>query len=153
MTKLKWFVILVLALIFRIYAFRDDNIKLALLSELKQQYKTEKGQNFNRLDCSSFARQLYKKVGIDLPRDSRSQYMYTKHITSKDVEPGCLIFFKGSNKNDNRIGHVGVVSRMMSDTIFFIHMTQTRGLVEDHQYQKYYADRLVGYSDPFEEGN
>lgn len=58
------------------------------------------------IDCSAFARELYRKVMNQyLPRNSRQQFKYVKPINKDDLKTGDLVFFKIKTKN---ISHVGV---------------------------------------------
>ncbi len=64
-------------------------------------------------DCSSFIQYLYKRIGIDLPRDALSQARSGKrtNLKKENLQPGDLIFIKGSWGHYNPefpkgIGHV-----------------------------------------------
>lgn len=58
------------------------------------------------IDCSAFARELYRKVmNKYLPRNSRQQFRYVKHIGKDELQAGDLVFFKIKTKS---ISHVGV---------------------------------------------
>jgi len=66
-------------------------------------------------DCSSFIQYLYKRIGIDLPRDALDQAHLGKRINPKKgkLEPGDLIFIKGKWGHYNPefpqgIGHVAI---------------------------------------------
>ncbi len=56
-------------------------------------------------DCSGFAMFVYKKNGISIPREARSQYYSAKRVTIRGAKPGDLVFFKIYS---NRISHVGI---------------------------------------------
>ena len=65
----------------------------------------------NGADCSGFVQQIYKEYGINLPRTSQAQWSSgggTKVSNKKDLQPGDLVFFKGSNGSMSSPGHVAI---------------------------------------------
>lgn len=46
-------------------------------------------------DCSGFVRTIFGKFGIELPRDSRDQFKFGREVTSGNIRPADLLFFKG----------------------------------------------------------
>lgn len=63
-------------------------------------------------DCSGLTQYCYKKIGISIPRTSRSQYQSGAFIPADRtdlLEPGDLLFF-GTNKDPGRIHHVAIYS-------------------------------------------
>ncbi len=56
-------------------------------------------------DCSGFIQMLYRKMGIDLPRDARQQILNGTPISLAELELSDLIFW---GKNEGLIGHVGM---------------------------------------------
>ncbi|REE92921.1 copper amine oxidase-like protein [Paenibacillus taihuensis] len=63
-----------------------------------------------KFDCSSFVQHIFKHVGVDLPRSSRSQSTVGKYVTQKNFIPGDIVFFytPGRYKTNNIVGHVGL---------------------------------------------
>jgi len=66
-------------------------------------------------DCSSFTQYLYKRIGINLPRNALDQAHLGRRINpqKEDLEPGDLIFIKSSWGRYNPefpegIGHVAI---------------------------------------------
>ena len=66
-------------------------------------------------DCSSFTQYLYKRIGVNLPRNALAQAHLGKKLNPKKqkLEPGDLIFIKGSWGHYNPefpegIGHVAM---------------------------------------------
>lgn len=53
-------------------------------------------------DCSSFTQFVYKKYGINLPRNSREQSKVGKYVSKSNLKPGDLVFFYSP------IHHVGI---------------------------------------------
>ncbi|SEN14761.1 NlpC/P60 family protein [Paenibacillus sp. OV219] len=63
-----------------------------------------------KFDCSSFIQHIFKHVGVDLPRSSRSQSTVGKYVSRKNFIPGDIVFFytPGRYKTNNIVGHVGL---------------------------------------------
>lgn len=60
------------------------------------------------LDCSGLVEQTAFDVGImSCPRTSEEQWLWVERITVP--EPGCLVFFVGSDGEPGNPGHVGIV--------------------------------------------
>jgi len=53
-------------------------------------------------DCSSFTQYVFKKYGINLPRQSDDQAKVGKYVSKSDLKPGDLVFFYSP------IHHVGI---------------------------------------------
>lgn len=51
------------------------------------------GNTPSGFDCSGFTRYVYRQFGISLPRVSRDQYSFVKHITRAQAKPGDLVFY------------------------------------------------------------
>lgn len=62
------------------------------------------GTTKNGIDCSAFVQNVYKSVGIDLPRTSRQQYKFIANNRVNTKQTGDLVFFK-KGKN---ISHVAI---------------------------------------------
>ncbi|MBE0476711.1 MAG: C40 family peptidase [Coriobacteriia bacterium] len=63
-------------------------------------------------DCSGLVQYCYARIGIPLPRTSRSQYLAGSHIPSDRLDllrPGDLVFF-GRDGDPSRVHHVGIYS-------------------------------------------
>lgn len=61
--------------------------------------------DLNNFDCSSFVKELYKEIGINLPRVSRDQSKIGQKISLNNLEIGDLIFF---NTIGDYVSHVGI---------------------------------------------
>ncbi len=84
-----------------------SSVKQAAISYAKEQIGTpylfggkQPGRGF---DCSGLIQYAYQKVGIQIPRDTRSQYQFLPKTA--EPEPGDLVFFK---IRGNRISHAGI---------------------------------------------
>jgi cell wall-associated NlpC family hydrolase len=61
-------------------------------------------------DCSGLCQYVYGRIGIALPRTSRSQYQVGAHIPPDRLDllrPGDLVFF-GTDGDPSRVHHVGI---------------------------------------------
>lgn len=82
------------------------------------------------LDCSSFLQYIFKKNGIDIPRDTSGIFKAGKEVSLGDVQPGDIICSKGSGPSGK---HVQMVSRVDSENnqIYVIEAKGTKyGIVE-----------------------
>lgn len=57
-------------------------------------------------DCSSFTQYVYKQVGIQLPRSSKSQASSGRFVSKSNLQPGDLIF--SDTNRDGVINHVSI---------------------------------------------
>lgn len=84
-----------------------SSIKNAAISYAKEQvgtpYRFGGAQPGRGFDCSGLIQYAYQKVGIKIPRDTRSQYQFLPKTATP--EPGDLVFFKIKG---NRISHAGI---------------------------------------------
>ncbi|NLK44931.1 MAG: hypothetical protein GX300_11130 [Tissierellia bacterium] len=63
------------------------------------------GAGPNSYDCSGLVYYLYKNLGINLPRTSRTQASAGTYVSKKDLQYGDLVFFA---RNGKTINHVGI---------------------------------------------
>lgn len=70
-------------------------------------------------DCSGLTMVCYRLNGLDLPRNSRSQFQAGRWVAKHDLLPGDLVFF--ATRGGTRITHVG----MYIGNDAFIHAPQT----------------------------
>ncbi|MFY0675483.1 MAG: C40 family peptidase [Bacteroidia bacterium] len=92
-------------------------------------------------DCSGFVGFVFKKYGINLPRISTDQATVGKRVSLGKAKKGDLIFFKGSNKRDRKIGHVGIVVSNKGEPVRFVHASTSRGVVVSDLSTTYYKER------------
>lgn len=61
-------------------------------------------------DCSGFVQQVYRKLGMEIPRNTTGQYGDTNSISvsKADLQPGDLVFFQGSLGSPGNPRHVGI---------------------------------------------
>jgi cell wall-associated NlpC family hydrolase len=93
-------------------------------------------------DCSGFINYIFGNFGFSLVRTSYSLAELGETISIADIEPGDLMFFKGSNSNSSSIGHVAMVVEVLPDDVKFIHAANG-GVRIDNLKTKYYIQRYV----------
>lgn len=61
-------------------------------------------------DCSGFVQQVYRKLGMEIPRNTTGQYGDSNSISvsKADLQPGDLVFFQGSLGSPGNPRHVGI---------------------------------------------
>lgn len=98
----------------------------------------------NAFDCSGFTSYVFKNMGIELSRSSRSQYTQGEAVDKDELRTGDLVFFTGSN-TCGPIGHVGIVVDVdpISGSFNFIHAS-TKGVKVSNSKENYYSRRYVG---------
>lgn len=98
----------------------------------------------NAFDCSGFTSYVFRNMGIDLNRSSRSQYTQGEPVEKDEVRTGDLVFFTGSSTR-GPIGHVGIVVDVdkISGSFNFIHAS-TKGVKVSNSNERYYSRRYVG---------
>src|SRR5690606_3101206 len=63
------------------------------------------GTSERGIDCSAFAREVFRNaVGIELPRDTRSQVHDGTRVSKQDLVEGDMVCFK----MNRRLNHVGI---------------------------------------------
>ncbi len=112
------------------------NAKAYLGTRYKYGGTTHKG-----MDCSGLIYVAYQKEHITLPRVSRAMATKGKTISLAKAKKGDLVFFKTGRKN--RINHVGMVTAVKNNIVYFIHASSSRGVVISSLSEKYYKKRFV----------
>ncbi len=90
------------------------------------------------MDCSGLVYTAFQKENIVLPRVSRDMAKRGKPVKEKDIEKGDLLFFE-TNKNRKRINHVGLVTRIDGNDIYFIHATTSKGVLTSNLNESYWS--------------
>ena len=94
------------------------------------------------MDCSGLVYVAYGKEGINLPRVSRDMAKQGKPVSLKKVTEGDLVFFK-TGKSKNRINHVGIVTKVKNEEVFFIHASTTLGVINSSLNESYWKKTFV----------
>ena len=122
---------------------RDSVIQYAH-NYLKVPYRMG-GTSPKAFDCSGFTSYVYKNFGYNLYRTANDQIKNSEKIVEKtELKPGDLVFFKGRNAKQNRIGHVGIVVESDENGSFrFIHASCKYGVTVTDGDKDYYRTRFV----------
>lgn len=97
------------------------------------------GTTTKGFDCSGFTSYVFDKMGIDLPRRSVDQATVGSKVAKAELQPGDLVFFDTSGKNNNGISHVGIYVGDGS----FAHASTSKGVTIDQLDSSYYKNRFV----------
>ncbi|MDX2247068.1 MAG: C40 family peptidase [Bacteroidia bacterium] len=101
-------------------------------------------------DCSGFVGYVYNHIGLNLPRASGALAMFGRRIDRQDLKPGDLLYFTGTDPESGQIGHVAMLLEKKGKNLFIIHATN-RGVVIDNLLRmKYYRERYLTASRPYE---
>jgi len=90
------------------------------------------------MDCSGLVYTSFQKVNINLPRISFDMSKKGKSIKDREIRPGDLVFFKTTHKSKRPINHVGLVSRVHKGTVYFIHSSSSKGVIESSKANPYW---------------
>lgn len=96
-------------------------------------------------DCSGFVSYVLGNFGFSIIHSSYGMAEYGKTVRLSEVKPGDLMFFKGSNINSSKIGHVALVVEVSKEEgIKFIHASSSKGIaIDKFNGSKYYVPRYV----------
>ncbi len=96
------------------------------------------------IDCSAFVLQLYKTVGINLPRTAAEQANVGQKIERlEDLQPGDRLYFWSSKRG--KIGHTGIFLGYSKRGPLFIHSsTNNNGVAIDDLSKGSWLKTLVG---------
>lgn len=66
------------------------------------------GESPTGFDCSGLAQYVYAKAGVQIPRTTYDQFKGGLAVPKSQLQPGDLVFFKGSDSKNGLPGHVGI---------------------------------------------
>ncbi|MBJ8031757.1 C40 family peptidase [Bacillus cereus group sp. N21] len=92
-------------------------------------------------DCSGLMQWGYGTQGIKLPRTAQQQYDFTKRISRSALQPGDLVFFKGTNGSKKGITHVG----MYIGGNTFYNSSTSKGVSAAKLDNSYWKKHIAGY--------
>ena len=102
-------------------------------------YKTSTGAIF---DCSGFLSFIFDSMNYKIPRSSGAIFNFSKPIELKDVKKGDMLFFKGRNLENKRIGHVSLVIDVNERGPIMMHSSR-HGIVIEEYKKAYYKARFL----------
>lgn len=102
------------------------------------------GSTPSGFDCSGFISYIFGNFGLSLVHSSYAMAELGQTVRLSDIRPGDLMFFKGSDINSTRVGHVAMVVEVSPDAIKFIHSSTSRGVtIENFKTSKYFIPRFI----------
>lgn len=108
--------------------------------QLKTPYKWG-GNSPRGFDCSGFTCYCYSQLGVKIPRTAIEQSVVGRKIRAKKAKAGDLIFFKGSDKKQKKVAHVGIVVSGRKKNIKFIHAA-SKGVMMSQLSEEYFNKRF-----------
>lgn len=93
-------------------------------------------------DCSGFINYIFGNFGFSLVRTSYGLAELGETISLSNLQPGDLMFFKGSNARSSTVGHVAMVIEVLPGDVKFIHAANG-GVRIDNLKTKYYVQRYI----------
>lgn len=96
------------------------------------------GNDRSGIDCSGLVQQVYRSIGIEIPRTAGAQAEAATPVPPGDLDFGDLLFFDTSG--DGSISHVGIYI----GNGFFVHASSSRGVVRESLAHPYYSTRILG---------
>jgi cell wall-associated NlpC family hydrolase len=95
-------------------------------------------------DCSGFITYVFNHFNITVPRSSIGFTNAGKTISLKDARRGDLILFTGTDSTEKFVGHMGIITANINDSIKFIHSTSGKAYgVTITPLNDYYMGRFV----------
>lgn len=89
----------------------------------------------NTFDCSGFTQYVYAKSGYKLPRASYNQATVGAAVAFELLQPGDLVFFKNTWRNDGRVDHVAIYmgdGKIVHAITSGVQVSSLRGYWVDH---------------------
>lgn len=147
--NLLLFIVIMVFIIFRFSIQGNDkiaNTKINKLLEIANSYTGVSykagGTTKNGMDCSGLVNTSFKQVGIQLPRSSKAMSVKGKEIALIDVRVGDLLFFDIARLK-GEINHVGLITLIENDEIFFMHSTTSKGVITSSMKETYWENEFV----------
>ena len=100
------------------------------------------GTTSKGMDCSGLIYTSFKRENIPLPRVSREMAKKGVAVRERNIKKGDLLFFQTS-KTRRRINHVGLVTKVNGEEVFFIHATTSRGVLTSNLKERYWDRAFV----------
>jgi cell wall-associated NlpC family hydrolase len=95
-------------------------------------------------DCSGFISYIFGNFGLAMVHSSYGMAELGETVRLAEIRPGDLMFFKGSDMNSNRVGHVALVIEVAPNAIKFIHSSTSRGVsIDNFKTSRYFIARFI----------
>jgi cell wall-associated NlpC family hydrolase len=101
------------------------------------------GISHEGIDCSGLCMVVYESIGVTLPHKSTviSDIISPKIAPFTELVPGDIVCF-AQPVPEAKVNHVGLVSRVEGDKVYFIHASSSEGVQENELTQnQYWAPR------------
>ena len=89
-------------------------------------------------DCSSFTQAVFKKNGVNIGRDTTTQWTKGTQVAKENLKPGDLVFFQGTYREG--VSHVGIYVGNGQ----FIHNSSTKGVTTGDLNSEYWQTHWLG---------
>jgi cell wall-associated NlpC family hydrolase len=100
------------------------------------------GTSKKGMDCSGLIQTSYKSENILLPRTTTDLAKTGDWIDLKEVKKGDLLFF-ATKKNNRKINHIGLVTKVVNDDVEFIHASTSKGVMTSRLKERYWYFAFV----------
>ncbi len=147
--NLLLFILIIVFIIFRFSIQGNDKIPKTKINKLLEIANSYAGVSYkaggttkNGMDCSGLVNTSFKQVGVKLPRSSKAMSVKGKEIALIDVRVGDLLFFDIARLK-GEINHVGLITLIENDEIFFMHSTTSKGVITSSMNEIYWKNEFV----------
>ena len=89
------------------------------------------------MDCSGLVYTAFKNNNVSIPRTSFEMSRKGTPVKRTGTKKGDLLFFKTS-KTGRSINHVGLVTKVINKTIYFVHSSSSKGVIESNLNNSYW---------------
>ncbi|GAB2779844.1 hypothetical protein GCM10010465_28110 [Actinomadura fibrosa] len=124
--------------------YDEDRVPLVLehaLGFLGTRYRYG-GASAEGMDCSGLVNTAFLKENIVLPRSSREMSLVGTRLNIEELVPGDLVFFD-TGKKRKVVNHVGLVTELADNRIYFIHSTTSRGVIISSLDEAYWKEHFI----------
>lgn len=115
----------------------SKRLKKSAFSFLGARYRFG-GTSRNALDCSSFVQQVFRDLGINLPRTAREQFWTGEPVIPYDLQKGDLVFFRTYASFPSHVGIYLGENKMIHAS------SRDRKVVISTLNTPYYRSRFIG---------
>lgn len=119
----------------------SKRLKKSAFSFLGARYRFG-GNSRNALDCSSFVQQVFRDLGINLPRTAREQFWTGEPVVPYDLQKGDLVFFRTYASFPSHVGIYLGENKMIHAS------SRDRKVVISSLNTPYYRSRFIGAKRP-----
>jgi cell wall-associated NlpC family hydrolase len=125
---------------------KADSIVEFAQSQLGSTYNYGSKNPKTGFDCSGFCYYVFTNNKVKVPRTSRSYGNVGSEIPLEEARKGDVILFRGTNPNDQTIGHIGIVISGEGEPLQFIHSSSSKkhyGVTITDYYESNYPKRFL----------